>query len=86
MLKNKIHYVMKMDKGLKEVYDGIKKIITITEKIEGHTKDIAEIKGYLNDMSHTLAKVEEDVKWQTRLIKWLFGVVGFLAGLILTLL
>jgi len=60
--------------------------VDIVRRIERIEEDIAEIKGYLNDMSHTLAKVEEDVKWQTRLIKWLFGVVGFLAGLILTLL
>jgi len=58
----------------------------IVRRIERVEEDIAEIKGYLNDMSHTLARVEEDVKWQTRLIKWLFGVIGFLAGLILTLL
>ena len=36
---------VKMDKGLKEVYDKIKNLITITEKIAEHTKDIAEIKG-----------------------------------------
>jgi len=29
-----------MDKGLKEVYDGIKKIITITEKIEGRLDSV----------------------------------------------
>ena len=44
-VEGKLNYVVKMDKGLKEVYDGIKNLITITEKIAEHTKDIAEIKG-----------------------------------------
>ena len=56
-------------------------IVRRVEKIE---RDVAEIKKSLNDMSHVLARVEEDVKWQTRLIKWMFGAIGFLAGLILT--
>jgi len=60
--------------------------VDIVRRIEKIEKDVAEVKRCLNDMSHTLARVEEDVKWQTRLIKWLFGVIGFLAGLILTLL
>jgi hypothetical protein len=32
---------MKMEKGLKEVYDGVKKLITISERIEENTKDVA---------------------------------------------
>ena len=46
-----------MDKGLKEVYDGIKNLITITEKIEGHTKDIAEIKGRVGKNTEDIAEM-----------------------------
>ena len=35
---------MKKERGLKEVYDGVKKLITISERIEGNTKDIEGIK------------------------------------------
>lgn len=34
-----------MEKGLKEVYDGVKKLITISERIEENTKDRDGIKG-----------------------------------------
>ena len=44
-VEGKLNNAVKMDRGLKEVYDGIKNLITITEKIAEHTKDIAEIKG-----------------------------------------
>ena len=56
MLKNKIHYVVKMDKGLKEVYDGIKNLIT--EKIAEHTKDIAEIKDKVGAIEGRLDSVD----------------------------
>jgi len=49
---------MKMDKSLKEVYDGIKKLITISERIEGHTEDIAEIKGEIGAIERRLNLVE----------------------------
>ena len=60
-LKGKIRFticVMKMDKGLKEVYDGIKNLITITEKIVEHTKDIAEIKDKVGAIEGRLDSVD----------------------------
>jgi len=47
----------KMD-GMKEVYDGIKKLITITERIEGYTKDIAEIKVNVGGIERRLDSME----------------------------
>ncbi|MBC8521912.1 MAG: hypothetical protein ISS94_01465 [Candidatus Syntrophoarchaeum sp.] len=47
-----------MDKGIKEVYDGIKKIITITEKIAEHTKDIAEIKEKVAENTGDIAEIK----------------------------
>lgn len=49
---------MKMDRGLKEVYDGIKKIITITEKIAEHTWDMAEIKGKVGAIEERLNSLD----------------------------
>jgi len=59
--------------------------VDILRRIERIEEDVAEIKGCLNDISHTVARVEEDIKWIIRMIKWLFGVIGFLVGLILTM-
>ncbi|MHC1611264.1 MAG: hypothetical protein ACXQTW_06685, partial [Candidatus Methanospirareceae archaeon] len=50
-----------MDKGMKEIYDGIKRVITISERIEGHTKDIAEIKGRAGAMEGRLDSVERQL-------------------------
>ena len=47
-----------MDKGLKEVYDGIKNLITITEKIAEHTEDIAEIKDKVGKNTEDIAEIK----------------------------
>jgi len=52
--------MIKMD-SMKEVYDGIKKLITITEKIEGHTKDIAEIKGEVTAIKENVTQNTRDI-------------------------
>jgi len=50
-----------MDNGLKEVYDGIKKLITITEKIAEHTIDIAEIKEKVAENTRDVAEIKGKV-------------------------
>jgi len=50
-----------MNKGLKEVYDGIMNLITITEKIAEHTKDIAEIKGRAGAIEGRLDSVDTEL-------------------------
>ena len=40
-----------MEKGLNEVYDGVKKLITISERIEENTKDIEGIKEDIEEIS-----------------------------------
>ena len=55
--------------SMKEVYDGIKKLITITEKIEGHTKDVEEIKdkvGAIEGRLNSLDTGQKEVKVDTR--------------------
>ncbi len=47
--------------SMKEVYDGIKKLITITERIEGHTKDIAEIKGEVTAIKENVTENTRDI-------------------------
>ena len=50
---------MKMEKGLKEVYDGVKKLITISERIEENTKDIGGIKGDIREIKDRIEVIEE---------------------------
>jgi len=44
--------------SMKEVYDGIKKLITISERIEGHTEDIAEIKEKVTENTGDTAEIK----------------------------
>jgi len=48
-----------MEKGLKEVYDGVKKLITISERIEENTKDIGGIKGDIREIKDRIEVIEE---------------------------
>lgn len=50
---------MKMEKGLKEVYDGVKKLITISERIEENTKGIEGIKGDIKGIKERIEVIEE---------------------------
>jgi len=60
---------MRKRDSMKEVYDGIKKLITITEKIGGHTQDIAEITG-------DIVAIKENVTENSRGITEIKGNVG----------
>ncbi len=48
-----------MEKGLKDVYDRVKKLITISERIEEHTKDIEGIKGGIQEVKERIEVIEE---------------------------
>jgi len=53
----------------------------IGERIKGIEKEIVEIRKYVNDMSHALARVEEDIKWIKFVLKWGLSLIAFLIGL-----
>jgi len=48
------------------------------EKLE---KEVAEVRKYINDMSHLLARVEEDIKWIKFVLKWGLTLICFMLGL-----
>ncbi|MCD6456074.1 MAG: hypothetical protein J7K81_04720 [Methanophagales archaeon] len=50
-----------MEKGLKEVYEGVKKLITISERIEEHTKDIEEIREKVGVIENRLDSVDTEL-------------------------
>jgi len=50
------------------------------EKIEG---EVAEIHKYVNDMSHTVVRMEESVEWIKTMLKWGFTIIAFLMGLLI---
>ena len=49
-------------------------------------EEIREINKRLNDLTHTVARLEESVEWIKRTLKWGFTIMGFLMGLIIGLL
>ena len=50
-------------------------------RIEKVEKEVEEVCRYLNDMSHALARVEEDIKWIRFVLKWGLTLIAFLIGL-----
>jgi len=50
-------------------------------RIERLEKEVAEVRKYVNDMSHLLAKVEEDIKWIKFVLKWGLTFICFMLGL-----
>jgi len=44
-------------------------------------KEIAEVRKYVNDMSHSLVRVEEDIRWIKFVLKWGLTLIAFLIGL-----
>ena len=53
----------------------------ITKRIEKMEKEIAEVRKYVNDMSHSLVRVEEDIRWIKFVLKWGLTLIAFLIGL-----
>jgi len=53
----------------------------ITKRIEKMEKEIVEVRKYVNDMSHILVRVEEDIKWIKFVLKWGLSLIAFIIGL-----
>ena len=53
----------------------------IAKRIERIEKEVEKVRGYVNDMSHTLARVEEDINWIKFVLKWGLTLIAFLIGL-----
>ena len=53
------------------------------ERIKKIEREVAEIRKYVNDMSHTVARVEESVEWIKMMLKWGFTIMAFLMGLLI---
>lgn len=51
------------------------------EEIERINHNLRQIRRELNDMSHTIARLEESVEWIKTVIKWGLTLLAFLIGL-----
>jgi len=51
------------------------------EEIERINHNLRQIRRELNDMSHTMARLEESVEWIKTIIKWGLTLLAFLIGL-----
>jgi len=51
------------------------------EEIERINHNLRQIRRELNDMSHTIARLEESVEWIKTIIKWGLTLLAFLIGL-----
>jgi len=51
------------------------------EEIERINHNLRQIRKELNDMSHTMARLEESVEWIKTIIKWGLTLLAFLIGL-----
>jgi len=53
----------------------------VSQRIEKIEREVREVRKYLNDISHALARVEEDIKWIRFVLKWGLTLIAFLIGL-----
>jgi len=53
----------------------------IAKRIERVEKEVEKVREYVNDMSHILVRVEEDIKWIKFVLKWGLTLIAFLIGL-----
>ncbi|RLC77716.1 MAG: hypothetical protein DRI61_10995 [Chloroflexi bacterium] len=53
----------------------------IIEEIKKIEREIEEIRKYVNDMSHTVGKLEEDIRWIKFVLKWGLTLIAFLIGM-----
>jgi len=53
----------------------------VPQEVEKIEKEIEEMRKYVNDMSHVLVRVEEDIKWIKFVLKWGLTLLAFLIGL-----
>ena len=53
----------------------------IGREVERLREEVREIRKYVNDTSHIVARMEEDINWIKTVIKWGFVIISFLLGL-----
>ncbi len=53
----------------------------VSQRIGKIEKEMEEMRKYVNDISHALARVEEDIKWIKFVLKWGLTLIAFLIGL-----
>jgi len=51
------------------------------EEIERINHNLRQIRKELNDISHTMVRLEESVEWIKTIIKWGLTLLAFLIGL-----
>jgi len=54
------------------------------ERIERIEKEVIEIRKFVNDMSHTVARVEDSIEWIKVTITWVIGLIAGCFGLMLS--
>jgi len=55
--------------------------VDIGREVERLREEVREIRKHMNDTSHIVAKMEEDINWIKTVIKWGFVIISFLLGL-----
>ena len=53
----------------------------IERRIEKIEREVVEMRKYVNDISHTVARLEEDVQWIKIIGTWIIGLVSGVLGL-----
>jgi len=51
------------------------------EEIERINHNLRQIRKELNDMSHAVVRIEEDIMWIKTIVTWVIGLVSALIGL-----
>ena len=55
-------------------------------RLERIEREVEEIRKYVNDMSHSVVRLEESINWIKMGIRIMFGVLGIIIGILVTLL
>jgi len=53
----------------------------IERRIEKIEQEVVEVRKFVNDISHTVARLEEDVQWIKIIGTWIIGLVSGILGL-----
>ena len=53
----------------------------IERRIEKIEQEVVEVRKYVNDISHVVARLEEDVQWIKIIGTWIIGLVSGVLGL-----
>jgi len=53
----------------------------IIKRIEKIEREVVEVRKFVNDISHSVARLEEDIQWIKIIGTWIIGLVSGLLGL-----